>query len=106
MAYLGFSTGGSVRIVWSTVFVLAACGSVSRPFQDDAASGSDAPSDGSDMEPLPPQLPPTPSREFTAGGGRMKSNTFTLDVQVSHPVGQQPAIGNTYKIEGNAAVKP
>lgn len=93
-----------MRIAWSTVFVLVACGSVIRPSQDDAPPG-DAPAD-SDAEPSPPQPRPTPSRELTAGGGRMKSNTFTFDVQISHPIGQQPAIGNTYKLEGNAAVKP
>ena len=66
--------------------VLAACGSVKRPFKDDA--------------------PPTPSHEVVGGAARLSSTTFTFDVQLGHPISQQPVTSATFRAEGNAAIKP
>jgi len=77
-----------VRVAVSgLLIVLAACGSAKRPLKDD-------------------ELPPTPSQEVVGGAGRLTSTTFTLDVQLGHPIGQQPAISATYKAQGNAVIKP
>jgi hypothetical protein len=54
--------------------------------------------------PLPPL--PTEAREVTAGGGRVRGATFTLDVQLGHPLRQGRVSGPTYALEGNAAVRP
>jgi hypothetical protein len=83
---------------------IAACGSTTRPIDDgDGGLPPDADTREFDAE---PQLPPTPSRELVGGAGRLQGATYTLDVEIGHPVSQQPASGATYTIEGNAAIKP
>jgi hypothetical protein len=85
-----------------TVFAVAACGDITRPGQgnrDDAAV-PDAPPD------VPEQPPPTPSRDLVGGAGRLSGATFTLEVEIGHPISQEPARGTTYTIQGNAAIKP
>jgi hypothetical protein len=76
----------------------AACGSVSRPGTEHDASTDDI--DAS------PETPPGESREVLGGAGRVSGPTYTLDVQIGHPVSQEPAAGPTHTLEGNAAVKP
>ncbi len=91
------------RIACLLLCVAAGCGNVSRPFAD--ANGDDQQFDAADFD-AAPQPPPTPSREVVGGAQRMSSGTYTFDVEIGHPVSQQPASGPTYTIEGNAAVKP
>ena len=99
-----------------TLVALAACGNVSRrggggapddAQQYDAAvidapdAAVDAPPDVQEVQP-----PPTASRDLISGAGRLSSATYTFDVEIGHPVSQQPASGATYTIQGNAAIKP
>jgi hypothetical protein len=69
------------------------------------ADPSLAPSPGVDRD-AEPQLPPTPARELVGVAGRVAGPTYTLDVELGHPVSQQPASGATHTLEGNAAIKP
>jgi hypothetical protein len=80
---------------------VAACGMTARPF-DDGGLNADA---GVDRD-AEPQLPPTPARELVGVAGRVAGPTYTLDVELGHPVSQQPASGATHTLEGNAAIKP
>ena len=100
-----------------TLYALAACGNVTRPghgggTHDDAqpydAAVPDAPDAAIDAPPDVPEVqpPPTPSRDLVGGAGRLHSTTYTFDVEIGHPVSQQPAVGATYTIQGNAAIKP
>lgn len=88
---------------------LAACGSVT-PKQQDAAppddAAIDAPIDAPDRIDAGIDAPVGSGAELGAGGGRMTGGTFTLDVQLGHPVGQQPITGPTLRLEGNAPIKP
>jgi hypothetical protein len=81
---------------------MTSCGSVKRAFDD--AGISDVQADASGEIPPPPLL--TPSRDIVNGVGRLKSATFTLDVEVGPTVSQRPATGPTYKLEGHIAVDP
>jgi len=59
----------------------------------------------------PTKLPPppdikTPNREITGGAQRVTGARFAADVEIGHPIGQQPAAGGQRRFEGNAAVKP
>ena len=97
---------------WVAVLVfVAGCGNITRK-QDDAGVPKDgqidamidaavAPPDG------PPDAPPPKeSREVVNGGTAMSGTTYTLEAQVGHPLQQSEATGPTYRLEGNAAVKP
>ena len=105
---------GYVLRVICCLVALAACGSGTQPLDDagpriDAAvddavdavdAAVDAPVDA------PPQPPATPSREIVGGAGRLTGATYTFDFELGHSVGQRPATSATYRIEGNAAIKP
>lgn len=96
------------RLACALLFCSAACGSVSSRPPDDATpidGGADAAIDAGDID-APPPTPPTPSREVVGGAGRVRGTTFTFDVELGHPIGQQPARGATFTLQGNAAVKP
>jgi hypothetical protein len=94
---------------------LAACGNVRNnpdappPPIDAAVDGDvvpidaavDAPTDAS-----PDAPPPSPGQELTGAGGRVGGPTFTMDVQLGHPHGQQQLQGSTYRLEANTPVKP
>jgi hypothetical protein len=96
-----------VRIVCLSIVVLVAgCGSVKRPFKEDAGVKDDAAIDAAIDAPPPDALLSPPSQEITGGAGRAAGPTYTIDVQLGHPVSQQPASGTTYRLEGNAAIKP
>jgi hypothetical protein len=49
---------------------------------------------------------PSPGQEFTGAGGRVGGATFTMDVQLGHPVGQNQLQGTTYRLEANTPIKP
>ena len=53
----------------------------------------------------PPDIK-TPSRDLTGGAQRVTGARFAADVEIGHPIGQQPAAGGQRRFEGNAAVKP
>ena len=55
--------------------------------------------------PSPPDFK-TPSRDLTGGAQRVSGARFAADVEIGHPIGQQPAAGGQRRFEGNAAVKP
>jgi hypothetical protein len=50
--------------------------------------------------------PPLPAHEITGGAHKVRGRRFSADVQIGHPIGQQPATGHGKRFEGNAAVKP
>src|SRR5690349_15607127 len=94
---------------------LAACGNVRNnpdapPPPTDAAvdadetlidAAIDAPTDaGVDA------APPSSGQEFTGAGGRVGGATFTMDVQLGHPIEQRQIQGTTYRLEANTPIKP
>ena len=94
---------------------LAACGSTRVPIDADLPDDAQAidadetpPIDAAvDMAPPPIDGPqPLPGQEFTGGAGRVGGPTFTMDVQLGHPVGQQSIQSGTYRLEANTPVKP
>jgi hypothetical protein len=82
-------------LYFATAGMLAACGHVEQ------GHGGD----GGVIEP-PPQLPATPSREIVVGASQLHSASYTLDVEIGHPVSQGSTASATYKLEGNSAIKP
>jgi len=99
-----------IRLIALGVLVVGACGNVSRGQHDaeaprDAAGDVTVPIDAlSDASPDAPPL--RQAREFVSGGTRMMGRTYTFDVQIGHAPQQSKIAGPTYKLEGNAAVKP
>lgn len=97
------------RLIALALLVVAACGDVSRE-QHDAAVVHDAAIDTSQPPPpidaSPDAAPPKEAREFVSGSARMMSATYTFEIQVGHDAQQGKIAGPTYKLEGNAAVKP
>lgn len=96
---------------FALLLCVAACGNISRKGDDGGVIRDDAgPSDAMvDAKPDAPPIdapPPTESREVVNGGGTISGTTYTMDVQVGHPIQQSQISGATYKLEGNAAVKP
>jgi hypothetical protein len=85
--------------IWSLGLVLvAACGDSSANHRlPDAPPPPDAAVDAA---------PPLPAHEITGGAHKVRGTRFSADVQIGHPIGQQPATGNGRRLEGNAAVKP
>jgi hypothetical protein len=49
---------------------------------------------------------PLPNREITGGAQHVRGSRFAADVQIGHPIGQQPTTKGARRLEGNAAVKP
>lgn len=95
-----------VRLMTLALFVAAACGNIA-PKQNDAAGPYDAAIDSPNpIDPPPDSAPLKEAREFASGSTRMAGATYTFDVQVGHSVQQGKIMGPTYKLEGNAAVKP
>lgn len=91
----------------TAIGALGACGSVTKA--DDAGNSNvDARVNdagvGIDASTVDATAPSS-SREVTAGGTRVQGATYQVDVQIGHPIGQQPATGGGYGIEGAAAVK-
>ena len=89
----------------------AGCGNITRKSDDggvrDDGRVIDARVIDAGMNDGPPaDAAVTPSSEIVSGAGRATSSTYTIDVQIGHPVGHKPVSGATYKLEGNAAVKP
>jgi hypothetical protein len=54
----------------------------------------------------PDAPPPSESREVVNGAGSLIGTTYTMDVQIGHPIQQDTMTGTTYTMESNAAVKP
>ena len=94
------------RLITIGLLIIAGCGNITGN-QHDAAVPHDAAIDSPDSDlPDPEPTPPREARELVSGGTRMMGATYTLDVQVGHSVQQGKIMGPTYKLEGNAAVKP
>jgi hypothetical protein len=97
----------------AVLIVVAACGNITRK-QDDAGVKDDgkvidAAIDSNNIIPAdasPDAPPPSESREVVNGAGSLQGTTYTMDVQVGHPIQQETASGTTYTMESNAAVKP
>jgi hypothetical protein len=94
---------------------LAACGNVRNnpdapPVPIDAAVDGDVlPIDAAIDAPIDAAVDapaPSPGQEFTGAGGRVGGATFTMDVQLGHPHGQQQLQGSTYRLEANTPIKP
>ena len=111
--------GGSMRRIilafTLATAVLTACGNVRNnpdapPPPTDAADAGVDPIDAPDaMQPIDAAIdapPPLPGQDFTGAGGRVGGATFTMDVQLGHPHGQQQLQGSTYRLEANTPVKP
>lgn len=94
---------------------LAACGSTRVPIDatppDDAQEIDSMPIDAAVDAPPPIDAAidgplPSPGQEFNGAGGRVGGPTFTMDVQLGHPHGQQQLQGSTYRLEANTPIKP
>lgn len=106
------------RIVLALTFAtaaLAACGNVRQ--NPDAQQPTDAaPIDAEEMPidapidtptDVPVDVPdPSPGQDFSGASGRVGGATFTMDVQLGHPHGQQQLQGTTYRLEANTPIKP
>ncbi len=97
------------------IAALAACGNVKNnpdapPPPADAAV--DADTTDAAVDAMPPidaavdSAPPSPGQEFTGAAGRVGGPTFTMDVQLGHPHGQEQIQGSTFRLEANTPVKP
>ena len=84
---------------------LVACGSVSRS-QHDAAAQDDAAIDSSPQDMPPDAAQRRSTSELVGGGARMTGATYTFEIQVGHSAQQSKIVGPTFRLEGNAAVKP
>jgi hypothetical protein len=62
--------------------------------------------DGMGKKLPPPSVLKTPNREITGGAQRVRGQRYAADVEIGHPIGQQPAAGGQKRLEGNTAVKP
>ena len=93
-----------VPLLAVALLAAAACGNISRngPYDAGATEPPTLPPDAA----LPDAAVLHEAREFTSGGARMSSATYTFDVQIGHPVQQIRATGPTYQLESSAAVKP
>jgi hypothetical protein len=47
-----------------------------------------------------------PKLEITPGAGRLQGGQFTLDVQLGHPIRQQPTGSGNTQLDPRSAVKP
>lgn len=103
---------------WVAVLVAcaaAACGSVKNPSADagvftDAAtdaSTTDAPATdaGTDAS-TGPDAGPARAAEVVNGSARVRSGTYTLDVQVGNTFSPTRSNGATYRVDVNPAVSP
>ena len=84
-----------MRIVCLLVIVVTGCGPVKRPFDDAAAPDAAVPA-----------TTPTPAWALVNAAGRLTGTTFTFEVEIGHPIGQQSVKSATYTLQGNVAVKP
>ena len=112
-------SGGTMR---RTIFALtlgiaalAACGNVKNN-PDAPPPPTDVPVDaGVEIDATDAMVPidaaidapaGSPGQEFNGAAGRVGGATFTMDVQLGHPVGQQQLQGTTYRLEANTPIKP
>lgn len=100
--------GTTMKLCAAILLFVAACGNIARKGDDAGVrddAGIDAIADA--MPDAPPDAPP-PSEvhEVVNGGAKISGATYTLEVQIGHPVQQNEISGATYKLEGAAAVKP
>jgi hypothetical protein len=68
----------------------------------DAGADSDGGEDGG----VPDAKRPLPAHEIIGGAAHVSGAGFAADVQIGHGIGQRPAGGADYQLEGNAPVKP
>lgn len=94
---------------------LAACGNVKNnpdappppiDAQDTDAQAIDAGVDAMNIDARIDAPPPLPGQEFNGASGRLTGPTFTMDVQLGHPTGQQQVQSGTYRLEANTPIKP
>lgn len=97
------------------VFAQTACGNVKNnpdappPPTDAEVDGEPPPIDAGIDAAIDASVdapPPSPGQEFGAAAGRVGGPTFTMDVQLGHPVGQQQLQGSTFRLEANTPIKP
>ncbi|KAB2910860.1 MAG: hypothetical protein F9K40_01790 [Kofleriaceae bacterium] len=97
------------------IAALAACGNVKN--NPDAAPNDDAetPTDAMDVDATDAMVPidagvdsspPSPGQDFSGASGRVGGPTFTMDVQLGHPHGQEQLQGTTFRLEANTPIKP
>ena len=96
-----------IRLMMIVLIFVAACGDVSRQ-QHDAAVIHDAAPDS--LQPPGDAIidasPLQEAREFVNAGARITGPTYTFEIQMGHAAQQSSVTGSTYKLEGNAAIKP
>lgn len=79
---------------------------------DGGAPDADVPLDGSAVDAGDGSSPDaavarlTPAAELTAGAGRIRGATYTMDVQIGHSYDQRPIAAGGKQIQGGAAIKP
>jgi len=92
--------------IWAVgVFLIGCSDGNHRRALDDAPPLIDASIDAPIDAPVDAQLP-LPNREITGGAQHVRGARFAADVQIGHPIGQQPTTNGARRLEGNAAVKP
>lgn len=74
--------------------------------REDAAVPDDAAIDATPSDGPADAAAPLPANEITSAATAVRGKRFKADVQIGHPIGQQPATGNGTRIEANSAVKP
>ncbi len=98
-----------------SIAALAACGNVRQ--NPDAPPGIDAQAIDADtpiidagidsaVDASPDAPSPPAGQDLGAAAGRVTGATFTMDVQLGHPIGQQQIQGSTYRLEANTPIKP
>ncbi len=105
------------RIACSSVLLLALVGCGQVKAKPDAAVPIDAAVDAADV-PIDAGIdaarpdaavdapPSPPGQETTTSGARVSGPTYTMDVQIGHPIDQGSVQGSTNRLEANTPIKP
>jgi hypothetical protein len=105
---------GRLAVVLTLVIGGAACDNKPKALPDAPPLPDAAEVDAADIDAAPPDAappdampdPPVFGQELTSTGGRASSASYVIDVQVGHGTAQTRAQSSSYRIEGNAPIKP
>lgn len=92
------------RAVFVMMMLSSGCGVVNPDAFD--ATPADGPVDASVDASVDARPPPPPGQELTAGGGRITSTTYTLEVQLGHGLEQRASQGTSFHLESSTVIKP
>jgi len=94
-----------LRSLLVLIVCATACGNITRK-SDDGGVPKDGPPDGKPPIDAMADAPVGQSREIVSGAKHLSGPTYKFDVEIGHSVSQRKITGATYKLEGNASVKP